>query len=88
MIKVKMMSSMKKFKCHKEVNAKPMSLGSYNDYRGWDMPSNENPDDEGYLVEYIDSPSDKMPHGFTNYISWSPKSVFESGYSVMTDELD
>lgn len=71
---------MKKFKCVKEVLAKPMTRGEYNAYRGWAIPDTENPEDEGYLVEYPDSPSDDMPHGHKCYISWSPKEVFEKGY--------
>lgn len=50
----------------KVVVAKPMTRGDYNDYRGWQIPTNENPADEGYVVEY--------DHG---YISWCPKEVFE-----------
>jgi len=38
-------------------------------------------DTEGYLVEY-DSPTDEFKSiGFNNYISWSPKEVFEEAYS-------
>ena len=70
---------MEKFKCHKEVNAKPMNLGEYNELRGWNIPVDENPEKEGYLVEYIDS-DDKNHPDFEHYISWSPKSAFESGY--------
>lgn len=74
---------MKKFKCHKEVNAKPMTRGDYHEFRGWEMPSDENIEDEGYLVEYLDSPDESMPEGFSNYISWSPKDVFEAGYTAI-----
>lgn len=55
----------------KMIKAKPMTRGHYNVFRSWDIPSNENPSDEGYLVEYED-----------NYISWSPKKTFESTYST------
>lgn len=55
----------------KVIHAKPMSRGEYNDYRGWDIPADENPSDQGYLVEYADSDA---------YRSWSPKAVFEAAY--------
>lgn len=54
----------------KLMQAAPMSRGEYNAYRGWQVPANENPADEGYLVRY-------QPDG---YESWSPKEVFEQAY--------
>lgn len=53
----------------KEIDAKPMTRGEYNIYRGWTIPTDENPNDEGYLVKYSD-----------DYESWSPKNVFEEAY--------
>lgn len=57
-----------------------MTRGQYNAYRGWQMPTDENPDEEGYIVEYLDGgkPNDSRHE---NYISWSPKDVFERSYS-------
>lgn len=60
---------MKKYIGTKMIQAKPMNRGEYNKYRGWEIPSNENPTDEGYLVKYEDG-----------YESWSPKEVFENAY--------
>ena len=54
----------------KMIEAKPMTRGEYNDYRGWKMPEGEKADDKGYLVCY-------MPDG---YESWSPAHVFEKSY--------
>jgi len=51
--------------------AKPMTLGEYNLYRGWGMPSNENPTDEGYLL--IREIGTK---------TWCPKSSFEQCNAV------
>ena len=48
-----------------------MTRGDYNIFRGWKIPENENPADEGYLVEYSDG-----------YISWSPKKQFEEAYRL------
>ena len=63
----------------KRVHAKPMNRGDYNSYRGWEVPADENPSDEGYLVEYVDGGrgNDSRHAG---YISWSPKDVFERSY--------
>lgn len=63
----------------KEIKAQPMTRGDYNVYRGWQTPANENPSDEGYLVEYVDSPNSNHPD-HDGYISWSPKAVFENAY--------
>lgn len=57
----------------KMIQAKPMTRGEYNQYRGWTIPADENQADEGYLVKYSDS-----------YVSWSPKDVFEKAYLPMT----
>lgn len=67
--------------CHKTVKARPMSRGDYNALQGWDLPANENPADEGYLVEYLDGGKPNHPD-FSCYISWSPKDVFEKGYTL------
>lgn len=58
----------------KIINAKPMSRGEYNLYRGWKIPENEDPNDFGYLVRYDNS-----------YESWSPKDVFEAAYREVTE---
>lgn len=61
---------MNKFIGTKQLEAEPMTRGEYKQYRGWTIPANENPEDEGYLVKYNDG-----------YISWSPKKQFEEAYS-------
>lgn len=66
----------------KELMAKPMTMGEYNEYRGWEIPPEENRNDKGYLVEYLDSPK-KNHEKHDNYISWSPKDVFERTYKVV-----
>ena len=63
----------------KTINAKPMSRLAYNDLRGWEVPADENPADDGYLVEYSDGGKANHPN-FAGYISWSPKDVFERSY--------
>jgi len=63
----------------KLINAKPMNRADYNALRGWQVPADENPADDGYLVEYIDGGQANHPE-FNGYISWSPKDVFERAY--------
>ena len=54
----------------KLIKAEPMTRGEYNKKRGWTIPKDENPKDEGYVVQYDNG-----------YVSWSPKDVFEKAYS-------
>lgn len=63
---------MQKYIGVKQVEAKPMTRGDYNDYRGWTVPKDENPNDEGYMVKYAD-----------DYVSWSPKETFEKSYHIV-----
>jgi len=68
---------MQKFISVKLTQGKPMTRGEYNTaVCGWTTPAAENPADEGYLVEYLDSPT-KVHENHANYISWCPKDVFE-----------
>ena len=63
---------MKKYIGVKQVEAKTITRGDYNDYRGWTVPANENPNDEGYLVKHSE-----------NYVSWIAKDEFEKTYNVV-----
>lgn len=70
---------MKRFIGTKIINAKPMNRREYNEFRGWQLPSDENGDDEGFLVEYTDGGKPNV-EGFTGYLSWSPKEQFNNAY--------
>jgi len=63
----------------KEINATPMSRAAYNLFRGWQLPADENGEDEGYLVEYIDG-GQANTATYKGYVSWSPKDVFDRAY--------
>ncbi len=63
----------------KLLRAKPMTKLDYNVLRGWEQPSDEDPKEEGYLVEYQNGGKPCHPD-FKGYISWSPKDVFEQSY--------
>ena len=70
---------MKSFIGTEMILARPMSRGKYNNYRGWTVPLDEDPLDEGFLVEYTDGGrANDVRH--VGYISWSPKDVFERAY--------
>lgn len=60
---------MKKYIGVKIIEAEPINLGDYNNFRGWTIPENEDPLKDGYKVVYPDS-----------YISWSPKEIFDEAY--------
>lgn len=70
---------MKLYQSHKRVHAKPMTRGVYNRYRGWTLPEDESPHDPGYLVIYNMDTAD-------HYESWSPKHVFDDGYTEVSDD--
>lgn len=73
---------MKRYIGVKEINAKPMKRAVYNVARGWTLPADENGDDDGYLVEYIDG-GQANTTAYAGYVSWSPSDVFERAYKPM-----
>lgn len=68
---------MKKYQCHKQVHAKEMTLGEFKAHAGKaDLIGD--PDAKGYLVVYNQGTE-------AEYHSWSPKDVFDAGYSEITE---
>lgn len=63
-------SEMKEYVYHANVKARPMTRGDYNEYRGWDLPADEDPADSGFLIEWEDGSE-----------SWFPEKLFLSGVS-------
>lgn len=63
----------------KIIKARQMRRDTYNDYRGWELPADEDGSDDGYLVEYIDASEQNNPD-HVGYISWSPCEVFDNAY--------
>jgi hypothetical protein len=70
---------MQQFIGTKLVNAKPMNRADYNILRGWELPTDEDGTDEGYLVEYVDGGKANVV-GYDGYVSWSPAEVFNKSY--------
>lgn len=54
------------------VLALKMNREEYNKYRGWTVPADENPKDEGYLVK----------HG-NGHENWFPTKIFEAEYAPL-----
>lgn len=63
----------------KAVLATPMDKGHYCAHRGWPLPADEDPDELGFLVEYLDGGEANHPD-HKGYISWSPATVFNDAY--------
>lgn len=63
----------------KTLKAAPMTLGAYNIFRGWATPGDEDPNADGYLVEYSDG-GKANTEAYAGYVRWSPKDVFERTY--------
>lgn len=72
---------MKQYIGTKLINAQPMTRQAYNDFRGWQLPADEDGNDEGFLVEYLDGGKPNTDV-YTGYVSWSPKAVFEQAYQA------
>lgn len=73
---------MQQFYGTKKIAAKPMTRAEYNEFRGWQLPADENGADEGYLVEYLDGGKPNVA-GHVGYVSWSPKEQFEKVYQPL-----
>jgi hypothetical protein len=75
---------MQQFVGVKLVNAKPMTRGEYNEYRNWNLPENENGEDQGMLVEYLDGGRANTAE-YKGYVSWSPLDVFQKAYGLASN---
>jgi len=47
--------------------------------RGWELPADENGDDEGYAIEYLDGGKPNI-EGHEGYVTWTPTDVFDNAY--------
>ncbi len=65
-------------KCYlgtKIIQAEPMKLSDYNNFKGWTMPDGEDPEAPGYLVKHSN-----------NHTTWSPKDIFEIACRPITPD--
>ena len=74
---------MKKYVGVKVVLAKEMKLGEYNKLQGWEMPADQDPNTDGYLVEHLDGGKANHPE-FIGYISWCPAEQFKNANRPIT----
>lgn len=65
----------------KLANGKPMTRLEYSIFRGWELPGDENGNDEGYLVEYLDGGTPNTDE-YNGYVSWSPAEQFDNAYRL------
>lgn len=75
------MTQMQQYIGTKIINATEMTRAAYNILRGWALPQDEDGNDAGYLVEYVDGGKANHPH-YAGYISWSPEDVFNRAYRL------
>lgn len=68
---------MKDYISTKQISAKPMTRGQYNEYRGWTTPNNENPDDAGYFIRR-----------YNGYETWMEANAFEEEYEDVDKILE
>lgn len=71
----------------KTIKATPMNREDYIALRGWTVPVDENPADEGFLVEYTDGGKSNV-EGYEGYVSWLQTDVFEQSYKMAESFVD
>lgn len=74
-----MTAHMKRYVGTRYIKATPMDRQEYCHLRGWAVPVDESPEDEGYLIEYEHGSKGNVP-GFEGYISWMVKDAFDGMY--------
>lgn len=71
---------MKSYVGTKVINGTAMNRQDYNDFRGWALPDDEDGNDTGYLVEYVNGGKANTCE-FEGYVSWSPEEIFDGAYN-------
>lgn len=69
----------KRYTLTRTLKAWPRSRAEYCRYRGQDVPSDEDPDEMGYMIEYEDVREPNMSN-HEGYVSWSNTRILESLY--------
>lgn len=71
-----------------EVQAKGMTRGEYNTFRGWELPKDEDGTDAGYLIVDLNTPPNvSLNHpDYDGHVSWVPEKVFENTFFPALDD--
>lgn len=77
---------MKEYTCNMKVQARPMKRGEYNLYRGWKIPADENPDDDGFLCQRGDGSERWVPEALFLSTHFNDAGKISDGYHTF-DEL-
>lgn len=72
------MLDLKSFSAMKNVDAAPMTRQAYNNLRGWELPENEDGNDDGYIT--VDTTELSNVDGYDGYVSWTPKNMFDNQF--------
>ena len=67
---------MKQYIGIKVVAARPMTRGDYNIFRGWQIPADEDPADEGYVMKYENGHVQWLPAGYSRHILYSQTQTY------------
>lgn len=70
----------------KIVQTYAMNRESYYQLLGLSVPDDENPSDDGHLIEWLEGEKPNHPD-FAGYISWKPKDAFEEAQPIK-DSMD
>lgn len=68
------------------VHAATMTRQEYNDYRGWQLPEDENGADVGYILE--DREGQKNTEQLDGFVQWLPKDVFLRKFAIAQTPQD
>ena len=63
----------------KLVNALAMTRAEYIEFRGWELPADENCNEEGFLIDYFNG-GEANTDGFDGHVSWTPADAFDREY--------
>lgn len=68
------------------VKVYPMNRADYNAWRGWELPSDENGEDEGYLVQHLQVSEANTPEN--GYVNWMSHEQFYRTHVPVESVLD
>jgi len=61
------------------IKAEPMTLGEYNEFRGWELEDDEEALSQGYLLELLNETPNTAE--YEGYVTWADKEQFENSFT-------